>query len=578
MEAILSNEEEMLLKRTRNILGDVRDVLAGANTSKTDREALAESIRQLDELFLLVIAGEFNAGKSSFINALLGQPKMLQEGVTPTTSQIYLLKHGEEMTQVPREKGVWVQTAPVDLLHNINIVDTPGTNAIVREHEALTVDFIPRSDLVLFLTSADRPFSESERAFLTRIKEWGKKVVLVINKIDIFEDEAELNKVIEFVTQSARQLIGSVAGVFPVSAKRAQKAKAGEPKYWELSGFAPLEEFVEQTLDESGRFRLKLLNPIGVGQRLVREQIDATQQDWEMLERDNQLVGDIEGQMELYNEDLERNFEARLSEISTLLYEMERRGNEFFDDTIRLGRVPDLIKQEYIKNEFERIVVGDTPNQIEDRVGELVDWMVEQDLRQWTAVSDHLSQRRHETDGRIVGQTGPKDSTLAYDRQRLVDSIGKTARKTVEGYDQRAEAGRIANTAREAVTGIAAGGLGVGLGVALLVATSAVWIDITGAITGISAAVLGLFIFPSRRQKAKRDLGQRLEELRHELLTNLRHQFDREARRSQQRIGDTVAPFSRFVRSERDKMSGRRQSLIDLENELHGLGQQAGAL
>ena len=261
MDAILNTEQEILLKRTRGILGDVRDLLAGANAPDADRTALADSIRQLDELFLLVIAGEFNAGKSSFINALLGQPGMLREGVTPTTSQIYLLKYGEELTQTPREKGVWVQTAPVGILKNINIVDTPGTNAIVREHETLTADFIPRSDLVLFLTSADRPFSESERAFLSRIKDWGKKIVLVINKVDIFDDEAEMNKVIDFVTQSARQLIGSVAGVYPVSAKLAQKSKAGEPKYWEPSGFEPLETFVEQTLDEGGRFRLKLLNP-----------------------------------------------------------------------------------------------------------------------------------------------------------------------------------------------------------------------------------------------------------------------------------------------------------------------------
>ena len=67
-------------------------------------------------------------------------------------------------------------TAPVEMLREINIVDTPGTNAVRREHEALTREFVPRSDLVLFITSADRPFTESERAFLQSIREWGKKV------------------------------------------------------------------------------------------------------------------------------------------------------------------------------------------------------------------------------------------------------------------------------------------------------------------------------------------------------------------------------------------------------------------
>ena len=73
MQAILSREQELLLKQTREVLGEVRELLASANvTDPHARQALAESIRQLDELFLLVVAGEFNAGKSSFINALLG--------------------------------------------------------------------------------------------------------------------------------------------------------------------------------------------------------------------------------------------------------------------------------------------------------------------------------------------------------------------------------------------------------------------------------------------------------------------------------------------------------------------------
>ena len=102
MDAILSPEQEELLKRTRNTLGDLRDMLAETTAVHLDRAALADSIRQLDDLFLLVVAGEFNSGKSAFINALLGK-KLQVEGVTPTTSQIYLLKFGEATEQIPGE-------------------------------------------------------------------------------------------------------------------------------------------------------------------------------------------------------------------------------------------------------------------------------------------------------------------------------------------------------------------------------------------------------------------------------------------------------------------------------------------
>ena len=66
----------------------------------------------------------------------------------------------------------------------------------MREHERLTTDFVPRADLVLFVTSADRPFTETERAFLETIRGWGKKIVIVINKVDIFERPADVEEVV----------------------------------------------------------------------------------------------------------------------------------------------------------------------------------------------------------------------------------------------------------------------------------------------------------------------------------------------------------------------------------------------
>jgi small GTP-binding protein len=280
MEAILNQEQEELLKRTRATLGHLRDVLADTAALAEDRAALADSIRQLDELFLLVVAGEFNSGKSAFINALLGQP-LLEEGVTPTTSQIYLLKYGDKAEEKPVEKGVWVQMAPVEILEKISIVDTPGTNAILREHEALTAEFIPRSDLVLFVTSADRPFTESERAFLTRIRDWGKKIVLVVNKVDILSGDQEVDQVVDFVSNAARDLVGEVQTVFPVSARQAKQAKAGQPQLWQPSGFEPLEDYIRETLDDEGRFRLKLLNPLGIGHKLVEKGLAETKAELE---------------------------------------------------------------------------------------------------------------------------------------------------------------------------------------------------------------------------------------------------------------------------------------------------------
>ena len=570
MQAILTHEQEELLKRTRDVLGDLRDTLAETAATTDDRAALADSIRQLDDLFLLVVAGEFNSGKSSFINALLGKP-LQPEGVTPTTAQIYLLKYGPKIKQSPSDKGVWIQTAPVELLQKISIVDTPGTNAIMREHEALTAEFIPRSDLVLFLTSADRPFSESERAFLTQIRDWGKKIVLIVNKADILTEDEEREQVMAFVEKSARDLIGEVSAVFLVSAKQAQKAKLGQPQLWEASGFEPMEQYVHDTLDDNERFRLKLMNPLGVGNKLVNKQLAAMQSDLQSLQEDTQLLDDIQRQMTYYDEDMQRNFKARLGEVDNILFEMEKRGNQFFDDTIRLGRIPDLIRAKHIQRAFEDEVIGDSAEQIERRVGELVDWMVEQDLRQWTAVAEHMAQRKEAHDGRVVGQSGPREGTLAYDRQRLVDSIGKATRQAVDSYDREYESSQIAEAARTAVVNTGLAGIGVGVGVAVAATAQLVWIDVTGILAGVAAAALGFLILPSRRRRAKQELEEKLNELRRKLMSGLTEQFEREMQRGTRRIEDTVAPFARFVRAEQDKIGTQHEKLVELEAHITGL-------
>ena len=168
----------------------------------------------------------------------------------------------------PARRGIWIRRAPVELLRKISIVDTPGTNAIMREHEALTAEFIPRSDLVLFITSADRPFTESERNFLTQIKEWGKKIVLVVNKIDILNSDARC-------TESNRlRERGRAAADGQCSRRLCRIRAAGAAGRWR-GRLCAVGTYIQDTLDDDGRFRLKLLNPLGVGSKLLQRELAA---------------------------------------------------------------------------------------------------------------------------------------------------------------------------------------------------------------------------------------------------------------------------------------------------------------
>ncbi|OQY37253.1 MAG: hypothetical protein B6243_01025, partial [Anaerolineaceae bacterium 4572_5.2] len=86
--------------------------------------------------------------------------------------------------------------------------------------------------------------------------------------------------------------------------------------------------------------------------------------------------------------------------------EMEQRGQDFFDEHIRLGRVFDLMKKETIQRSFEADVVTDVPQQIERKVDALIDWLVDANLRQWQSVTEHITDRRQKHKDRIVGDIG----------------------------------------------------------------------------------------------------------------------------------------------------------------------------
>ena len=559
LRRILDKTQARILAEERGMLAALQVSLARFGIDTKDQEALARSIRQLDELFLLVVVGEFNSGKSAFINALLGQPA-LEEGVTPTTTRINLLKYGTEVTTTAQEAALDVVTAPVDLLHEINIVDTPGTNAIRREHEAITEEFVPRADLVLFVTSADRPFTESERAFLERIRNWGKKIVVVLNKIDILESDAQVAEIETFIIENSRALLGFTPQVFPVSARQAFRAKAAsDAALLARSRFEALERYVVATLDEKERIRLKLGNPLGVGLRLITETVKVIDGRQSLLEEDTGAIDDIFRQQQAYRQDMQRDFRFRLADVENALHEFENRGMAYFDETMRLARVFDLMNKPRLQAEFEHRVVGDAPKAIERRVVDVIDWLVAKNLRQWQAVMDRLAERRAAYADRILGQVG---GAFDYDRDRLLQSVWREAQLAIETYDLRAEAEQVADSVQTAVAATALVEVGaIGLGAALVAAFSTTALDLTGIAAATAIAVLGLFVIPARRRKVKDQLRQKIAAMREKLMTTLTSQFDRELDRSLGKVEEAIAPYTRFIRTECEDLTKAHSDL-----------------
>lgn len=174
------------------------------------------------------------------------------------------------------------------------------------------------------------------------------------------------------------ELLGVDLGIFTVSARLALQVKLagsdGAPAQpaWGSSGFGALEEFILRTLDRSERVRLKLENPLGVAGRLIDRYAGELQEREGLLQGDFRALETIDQQTAAHEADMRRDFKYHLSHVDNVLYAMAERGDAYFDETLRLGRVMDFFNTEKLRGEFDRTVVADTSREIDQQVSELI--------------------------------------------------------------------------------------------------------------------------------------------------------------------------------------------------------------
>ncbi len=202
--------------------------------------------------------------------------------------------------------------------------------------------------------------------------------------------------------------------------------------------------------------------------------------------------------------------------------------------------------------------------------------MVQAELRQFQDVMDLLRGRARDHAGRMIGQV---DDRFEYDRRRLLDAVWGEAQRAIEGYDAAAEAQRLAGSVRDAVAQTAllqVGAVGLGTIVAILASTTVA--DVTGILAAGALSVLGLFVLPARRARARADLARKVTVLRGELTSALEPAFERERDRSQQKIREAIAPWARFVRTEKERLEEARDALGRIDVAADSLAARIAAL
>jgi small GTP-binding protein len=547
---VLDPEVQALLRREQRLLVELRETLEREQVE--ERRRVDELIATLEDLFTIVIVGEFNSGKSSLINALFGE-KLRTEGPIPVDDVVSVLRFGEQASQRKLSDFVVEQFYPIDFLRNITLVDTPGTNSIVQRHQDITEDYIPRADLVLFVTSIDRPHSESERRFLEYIREWGKKVVFVLNKIDTKSDE-EIVQVVDYLRTNVRTIFGFDPVIYPVSTKT-------------RSRFDALEDYIFRVLSEKERVKIKLTAPLETILSLAKKQFRMIESRRELLASDKTRMDAITDQLDRARADLVSNFSQFVVRIDNLLMDLERRGLDFLDRYVRIQHVMMLRDASRFREEFERQVFQGWKGSIDTTIQEAVDWLVRENMKLWNGTVDAFH-RRAETDARneeIVGRVGRE---FAYNREEVYARMRGNAEQRLASYDVNVESRRIIDHAMRAVLqsfGIGAGALG--LGYLLTTAVSSTAIDVTGLTAATMLLVTSFLILPYKRTKAKEEFRRRIEEMR----TQLREALDRESTteidRMLRNIKSAFEPYQRFYAAESEKVERFAAKLTTIEQE-----------
>ena len=285
----------------------VRDLHALAvDIGKGDMAERLDDLRErIREPFLFVIVGEVKAGKSSFINALLGAGREVAKvAPQPMTDTVQQILYGEEERTVEVSEYLKKIYLPVEILSEIAIVDTPGTNTIVDHHQEITERFVPGSDLVVFVFEAKNPYRQSAWEFFDYIHgDWRRKVIFVLQQKDLMP-ASDLAVNVEGVREQARKKGVEEPVVFAVSALQEQRGERAE------SGFGELFGYIREHITGGRAAGLKVANSLDTAAQMLERVRDGLGERTGAYEADVAFRAEVAATLERYEQQANRQIEV----------------------------------------------------------------------------------------------------------------------------------------------------------------------------------------------------------------------------------------------------------------------------
>jgi small GTP-binding protein len=328
-----------LRRRQREQITHMVDTLGRVDGLPPEQlEQARDALFHADHPYLIALVGAFNAGKSSLINALLGEP-VLSVGATPTTSKIAIVRHGPQpQTLSGGESDTIFHPAP--LLERVSLVDTPGLESVFKEHEATTRRFLHRADLVFLVMLATQAMSASSVQNIQALRAYGKRLIVVVNQIDLLEPD-ERETVRNFVTEQGKLMLGFAPEVWLVSAKwglEAAQSIPRDPDLWAQSGFEQIEKYLTNALSDTERVRQKLETPLQIMRNVLNAAEARVRAQQDALAEYRRSSQNVRGQIESAIKEQEATVTELLAEIDKRFAEATERGKAAIIDVFAWGK------------------------------------------------------------------------------------------------------------------------------------------------------------------------------------------------------------------------------------------------
>lgn len=515
------------IKNLHNLTQDIQ--------SKELSGTVSELRQRINEPYMFVVVGEVKAGKSSFVNALLETEKdICKVAPDPCTDTVQQILYGEDeqiLVMNPHLKKILL---PVDILKEIAIVDTPGTNAISEGHQKITEDFIPSSDLIVFVFEAKNPYRQSSWDFFDFIhKDWRKKIIFVLQQSDLL-NEADLKTNIEGVRKHAEKKGLLEPNIFAVSAKLEKEGNH------EASNFAEIREYIKENITGGRAPILKLKNNIDTSKTILTKIKEGVLLREKQLEADNKFRVEIKKSLNeqekksLYQVDV--LIENILGAYENITRETEQEINKGLSFGSLLGKSfrSVLSDKESVKMWFERVA--------QDLEKNLTKTLTQKLSEGITAIADTIQQMAKIIDlqlsnsPKILKENHAIFGDIADRRSRVLQDLQTEFHEFTKETENFVQKDLFPKETSFSTDFVAGGGIAI-IGTAIALLTQGVVFDVTGGIiTGLGLIFTGVTVVLKKQkimQKYREQISEGKQALKEEIhqklstyISNLKNQID----------------------------------------------------